>query len=302
VRHSGDQMLVIINPAARLVGKAVQVGDVVEQLLEAGASPQVALTHKRGDARRLAAGAAEGGHKRIVVAGGDGTVNEVIQEIATTPLEVAVIPLGTGNVLGRYLGLRPGKLPEACRLAVCGHTSPVDLGIVDGRYFAGMASVGLDAEIVDKLSKPWQELVGWLAFAGQAVQAILTEEPKDLKLTFQQESFAGPMWGIFISNLPEYTYRMALSRNARPDDGLLDFIILHHRGFRELLDFGLDTFVWGEPANDHPAATVVQAKYMRVEADESVKWQADGDIMGETPIECSIKPGALQLVSKLPGQ
>jgi len=293
-------MLVIANPTARLVGRTVRVGDVVQGLLEAGASPQVALTRQKGDARRLAATAAEAGHERIVVAGGDGTVNEVIQEIASTPMELAVIPLGTGNILGRYLGLRPGELPKACRLAVYGQASPTDLGVMGGHYFVGMAGAGLDAEIVDKISKPWKEIVGWLAFAGQAVQAILTEEAKHLELTFEEQSFAGAMWGVFVANLPGYGYRVELSRNAQCDDGLLDFVILHDRGQADLLNFGLDTFVWGAPADDHHAATVVQGRYLRIEAEKPVKWQTDGEIMGETPVECTIEPGALQLVSKLP--
>ncbi len=292
-------MLVIINPTARLVGKVAQVGDVVQQLLEAGATPRVALTRQRGDARRLAAEAVQAGYQRIVVAGGDGTVNEVIQEIAATPVELAVIPLGTGNILGRYLRLRPGDLGKACHLAVHGQAGPIDLGVMGGRYFVGMAGAGLDAEIVDKISKPWKEIVGWLAFAGQAVQAVLTEEAKELRLTFEEESFAGPMWGVFVSNLPEYTYRLELSRNAHPDDGLLDFVVLHHRGYGELLNFGLDTFVWGAPADDHHAATVVQGRYLRIEAEKPVKWQTDGEIMGETPAECSVEPRALQLVNKL---
>ncbi len=294
-------MFVIINPTARLVERAVRIGDVVQHLLEAGASPRVALTRKKGDAGRLAQEAAEAGHKRIVVAGGDGTVNEVIQTIAGTPLELAVIPLGTGNVLARHLHLRPGELPEACRLAVAGEAQRIDLGVINGRYFVSMAGAGLDAEIVDQISRPWKEMVGWLAFAGQTVQAILTEEPKPLKLTFERDSFAGLMWGVLISNLPEYPHRIALSRNARADDGLLEFVILHDKGSGELLNFGLDTFLWGAPADQHHAATVVQARYLLIESDDAVKWQADGEIMGHTPIECTIAPGALWLVSRPPG-
>jgi diacylglycerol kinase (ATP) len=291
-------MLVIINPTARLVERAVRIGDIVQHLLEAGANPRVALTREKGDAHRLAKEAAAGGYKRIVVAGGDGTVNEVIQAIAGTPLELAVIPVGTGNILARHLRLRPGELPEACRLAVAGEAQMIDLGVINDRYFVGMAGVGLDAEIVDHISIPWKEMVGWLAFAGQTVQAILTEEPKLLRLTFEQDSFAGLMWGVLISNLPEYAHRMALSRNARADDGLLEFVVLHDKGFGELLNFGFDTFVWGAPADQHHAATVVQAKYLLIESADAVKWQADGDIMGETPMECTIAPGALRLVSK----
>jgi diacylglycerol kinase (ATP) len=293
-------MFVIANPAARLVGRVALVGDVVEQLLAAGASPRVALTRGPEDACRLAQEAVTSGVDRIVVVGGDGTINEVVQVIAHSSVELAVVPMGTGNVVGRYLKLRPGELSEACQLAVHGVATPVDLGVMGTRYFAGMAGAGLDAEIVDKISRPWKEIVGWLAFAGQAIQAVLTDEPRYLQLHFDEGSFEGPMWGVLISNLPEYTYRMELSSLARPDDGLLDFVILHDQGYVKLLDFGLDTFVWGESVEAHHAATVVQAARLQIEADEPVKWQVDGEMMGVTPVVCRVEPAALQLVSRLP--
>ncbi|MFP3903041.1 MAG: diacylglycerol/lipid kinase family protein [Armatimonadota bacterium] len=292
-------MLVIVNPMARLVGRSVRIGDILEHLLRLGARPQVALTREKSEARAMALQAIEDGRRRIVVAGGDGTVNEVVQAIANTDLELAVIPLGTGNILGRFLGLRPGELPDACRLAVEGEADPIDLGVMDGHYFVGMAGVGLDAEIVHKLSRPWKEAVGWLAFAGQAIQAIVTEDESPMTVTFGERTFSGPMWGVFICNLPEYSYRLELSKNATPDDGLLDFVVLHPRSQIELLEFGLDTFVWREAADMHPAATVLQAQNVSITADTPVRWQTDGDVMGETPVNCRVEPRALRLVRKL---
>ncbi|MFO7947398.1 MAG: diacylglycerol kinase family lipid kinase [Armatimonadota bacterium] len=293
-------MLVIINPTARLVGRSVRIGDVMEHLLRLGAQPQAALTKGKGEARALAQQAIKDGRRRIIVAGGDGTVNEVVQAIANTDLELAVIPLGTGNILGRFLGLRPGEVFDACELAVKGEAHPVDLGVMNGHYFVGMAGVGLDAEIVHKLSRPWKEAVGWLAFAGQAIQAILTEDESPMTVTFGKRTFSGPMWGIFICNLPEYSYRLELSKNAMPDDGLLDFVVLHPRSQIELLEFGLDTFVWREAADMHPAATVLQAQNVSINAEIPVRWQTDGDVMGETPVDCRVEPLALRVVRRLP--
>lgn len=291
-------MLVIANPAARLVGRVALVGDVVEHLLEAGVAPRVALTRSCGDASVLAQEAVEAGEDRIVVVGGDGTINEVVQAIAGTPVEMAVIPMGTGNVVARYLNLRPGDVAEACRLAVHGRAKTLDVGMMGARYFMGMAGAGLDAQIVDGISRSWKEAVGWLAFAGQAIQTVVTEEPRQLRLQFEDACLEGLMWGVLVSNLPEYTYRLELSRRARPDDGLLDFVILHHRGYGKLLDFGVDTFVWGEQADAHHAATVVQSTCLQIDADQPVKWQVDGEMLGTTPVTCRVEPGAVRLVSR----
>jgi diacylglycerol kinase family enzyme len=108
------------------------------------------------------------------------------------------------------------------------------------------------------------------------------------------------MWGIFISNRPEYSYRLELSKNARPDDGLLDFVVLHPRTHIELLEFGLDTFVWREAADLHPAATVIQADSVTIEAEKPVRWQTDGDVRGQTPIECHVLQRALNVVRVMP--
>jgi YegS/Rv2252/BmrU family lipid kinase len=295
-----DRAVVIANPAARLVESSVSMDHIADCLRAAGLEVDVHLTEQAGDGQRLAREAVEAGVKRVVAAGGDGTINEVLQSLAGTETELAIVPLGTGNVFARSIGLDERNLAESCQIAAGGAARRIDLGLMGGRYFAATAGAGIDAQVTMNLDPFWKQGIGKVAFVSEVFRSILIQEPHVFRLTVDGRVIEGPMWGVLICNTNEYTWRIRPVPDAREDDGLLDAVILHRHGFLDFLDLAARMFFSGETAAGHPAATVTRVGHMQIEATPPVPWQVDGDLQGMTPVSVQVVPQALRLVTGTP--
>lgn len=161
-----------------LIANPVSGGDARGRIEEArrwleahGATVDLVLTGAAGDARRAAAKLREGDCDRIMAAGGDGTLNEVLDGLAPSSVPVAFLPLGTTNVFALETGI-PGDIPGACRLALEGTPHPVCLGAADGSRFLLMASAGFDALAVHRVDLRLKRRVGKLAYVASALGAL----------------------------------------------------------------------------------------------------------------------------------
>lgn len=288
--------MLIANPAARLVANVVPVDDIVRCLAHSGLDVEVRLTHQTGDATAFAREAVAAGMKRVIAAGGDGTINEVVQGLASTEVELAVVPLGTGNVLARSAGLDDRNYAASCDVAGGEKVRHIDLGRMGGRYFAVTAGAGLDAQIVLNLDPWWKQRLGKVAYMTEFVRTVLIDEPHTFRLKVGERLIEGPMWGVLICNTNEYTWRIHLASDTRDDDGLLDILIIHREGFLDLMDLAGRMFFAGETAEGHPTATMIRAGHLEIDAEPPVPWQVEGDAKGFTPVTVEVVPRALRLV------
>ena len=295
-----DRAVVIANPAARLVETHVSIERITECLQQSGLQVEVHLTEQAGDGQRLAAEAVQAGVKRVVAAGGDGTINEVIQSLAGTSTELAIVPLGTGNVFARSIGLDERHLADSCQIAAGGQVRTIDLGLMGGRYFAATAGAGIDAQVALNLDPGWKQRIGKVAFVPELLRTILIEDPHVLRLTMDGRTIEGPMWGVLICNTNEYTWRIHPVPDSREDDGLLDVVVLHRHGFLDFLDLVGRMFFSGETAVGHPTASIMRVGHMEMEATPPMPWQVEGEPLGMTPVAVQVMPGALRLVTAPP--
>lgn len=291
-----NQVVVIANPAARLVGNVVPMEEIGRCLGLAGLDYEVHQTQQAGDAERLAREAVAHGATRVVAAGGDGTINEVIQGLAQTETELAIVPLGTGNVMARSIGLEERDLASSCQTAAGECVKQIDLGRMGGRYFAATAGAGIDAQVAINLDPWWKQRIGKVAFMTEFLRSVFLQEPHVFRLRLDDQSIEGPMWGVLITNTNEYTWRMRPVPDPRPDDGLLDVVVVHRQGFLELMDLAVRLFFSGETAAGHPTASVLRVGRMEIDATPPVPWQVEGDPYGMTPVSVEVVPGALRLV------
>ncbi len=132
-------------------------------LRQCGADVDLTLTRARGDARAAAADARRNGFDRVVAAGGDGTLNEVINGLAPSPIPLAFLPLGTVNVFALEAGI-PFAVEAACRIALEGDVRPICLGWAGDTRFLLMAGIGFDAEVVYGINLRLKRLAGKLAY------------------------------------------------------------------------------------------------------------------------------------------
>jgi YegS/Rv2252/BmrU family lipid kinase len=229
---------VILNPAARST-KAAALEHALRRL---SPEPELHLTTGPGDAALIAEKLAAAGHELVVSAGGDGTMNEVLQGLCRAnarrkPGEqhtaLGVLPLGTMNVFSVELKL-PGRDIEGCwREITSGQRREVDLWMANDMYFAQLAGVGLDAQIVQETSWEAKKKFGPLSYVMSAVNVLMRPPPT---LSVQIDGKA-PLLGtvVLIGNGKHYGGPFPLFRDASNTDGKLDLIIFRGLGGLEFL-------------------------------------------------------------------
>ena len=136
------------------------------------------MTSEPGDARRIAAEAVSEGFEKIVAAGGDGTINEVVNGVAGSSARMGILPLGTVNVLAKEIGIPEGNLAAAWKVVETGKTLALDLPMANDQYFIQLAGVGLDAEVVRRTPLDSKKTFGPLSYILTLVQLAAAKPPR----------------------------------------------------------------------------------------------------------------------------
>jgi YegS/Rv2252/BmrU family lipid kinase len=295
----GD-LLVIMNPIAG--GARPGMSDEIVRLLTAeGLQPRVHLTTGPHDAQVVAARAVAEGARRIVVAAGDGTVGEVTGALVGTGVAMGLIPLGTGNALGRELGLPLGDLPAACRIVARGVEQDADVGVCNETPFAIMCGVGFDAEVAHSSHQgPGKRLLGKWSFVLQFLLKLLGWGPRPFRVTVDGETIEERLWAVVVCNAAQYTWRLRFAPHSRLGDGALQVVLFGQRGRLRLLNEVTKHWCSGGVC-ELPGARCLEGRSIRIEADPPTRWQADGDVRGMTPVDIRVRPGALRLIVPPPG-
>jgi len=283
-------ILVIINPTARS-DRARALCRKIEHL---SSRAFVRITNAPGEARALAREAAADGCERIVAAGGDGTINEVVNGIAGSRTALGLLPLGTMNVFATELGLPIGNLRKCWDVIEHGQIKPVDLLRANDRYFVQLAGIGFDAQIVAATSFDFKKTLGPLSYIISATQIASKKPPK---LTVRG---GGTRDGSFvmIGNGRYYGGPFVLFKGARIDDGLLDVLIFKNLGYLDIVRY-FQAIMLG----NHTALSDVeyfQAPQVRVTSAEPVPVEADGDVIGNLPVTFKVQPKSLRVIVPRP--
>lgn len=286
----------------KLIANPVSGGDArpriqraVAELQRRGAEVQLYLTAARGDARKAAAQALAEGFDRIVVAGGDGTLNEVVNGVACPDLPIAFLPLGTVNVFALEAGI-PLSLERACALAAEGTPRRITLGRIDGELFLLMASAGWDAEAVAHVRSGLKRFIGRLAYAVSALEILLLKPPAPLQLvTSAGKAFPG--YGVVVSNCRYYGGRYTVTPGASMFREDLDICLLRQGGRLAMLKFAAALLL------KRPLQPPLVEFFTVTEAElrgDKVAVQVDGDAWGGLPVRVEAVPGAVAMVLPAP--
>ena len=277
--HRPD-VVIIVNPIAG-GGRGQKDAEEVERLLAAGGrSVERVLTNASGDAERAALGAAKSGANTVLVFGGDGTINEAAQGLAGSDTALAVLPLGTANVLAHELGLGYGPR-RAAELVLRGRRRRLDLGRAAGRYFVCMASTGFDAYVTENMAKWRRGAISYLSYVGPTLKALWRYPYTPLRVRVDGAPMRRPAYHVIVGNVRNYGGPFTMTPNARPDDGLLDVVAFESGGPAML---GL--YMAATTVHLHPRLRTVEmlrGRRIEVEAGEPVPVQTDGDFRGYSP-------------------
>jgi len=235
------------------------------------------------------------GIRCVVAAGGDGTLNEVLNRAAGLP--VAILPLGNQNLMARHfrVGRSGARLAQAIASAPVRH---LDLARARDRYFSLVAGIGLDAQVVHDVHRDRRGKISLLAYVLPVIRTVCSYRFPSVEVEIDEtgERLQGAMALLF--NMPVYGLGLPIGVKARPDDGWLDLFVFQRPGLVHLARY-LGAVLW----RCHEQLSDVQyrrVKRARLSSDSPVPVQIDGDPAGTLPLTVEVAPAALRLLMPTP--
>lgn len=291
--------VLIQNPTAGQSDWQEQIAAALRTFREADWAIDLRETAGPGDATRFAREAVAAGLDVVVVAGGDGTVNEALQGLAEqTKTALAVLPGGTVNVWATELGITDKEEDIAARI-VAGRRRRIDVGRVNDRYFLMMASAGFDAETSARVAdtpelKQMKRRMGPLAYALAAVQTLRTFRGRRLLLEIDGESVRRQALMVIVGNTRLYGGIAQITYQARADDGFLDLCVLTGQGPLDLARRFVAVLLRRQ--RQDPDIDYRKVRRVVITASRPLHIQADGEDIGETPATLDALPAALEVI------
>jgi diacylglycerol kinase (ATP) len=290
---------VIFNPKSKgAIEGDYSLQQIIDCLRSYGIEGEMTEKTSGKNARKLAKDAVKQGIGLVVVAGGDGTIEDVARQLVGSETTLGIIPMGTMNNLARSLGV-PLNLVDACALLSTGITRHIDVGRLitadkpNGVYFLEMAGVGLSAHALNFgegfMKGQWVKLLEAMgnAFASKIDTVTITYD--------DDEPFQAQTHVVTIVNSPLFAGNMFIGPDAKMDDGMLDVAI--YSGMSKIdLEHHFRTIAAGKRVDD-ARITFRHIRRIRVSTNEALAANADLDVFPPQQIwDIAIVPGALSVI------
>ncbi len=285
---------VIFNPVSGKSDPEQRKKIISNALAAQGYRCQLITTSQEQGAKALAEQAVKDGADLLAVSGGDGTVMEAMSALVGTNVPIAVFPAGTGNLLSINLGI-PMTVPDAVTVALSGRSHPIDLARTsDGRYFAIMGGLGMDAQMIADTGRKAKDKLGKLAYFLSAIKNLPRRRAYVDIILDGKPPLRRRVKSVLLANMGKITGGLEAMPTASPQDGLLDVGILKSatlgQGLR-LLGYAL----LGR-SQDDPDLEVYQARTVTLKARFPEPVQFDGEDGGRTQeLTVEIVPNAVQI-------
>jgi diacylglycerol kinase (ATP) len=296
------QAKLIVNPTSGPWDVRRELPAVLNHLEDHGWRVTAHQTQQPGEATSLAQEAREQKLDAVLVVGGDGTINEVINGLAESPVALGVLPGGTGNVWAKELGL-PTRSPlhwlplvDSVRALVPGAIRRIDLGRANERYFLQWLGVGLDAEVTYAMEPRTrrQRQLGAVAYVVAGVTTAINLAGIRTRLNIDDQHIYRRSILVVISNSQLYGGKVRIATDARLDDGLLDVNVFSGTGFGSVIRAALGV-ITGLHVHD-PRHSFYRGRSIHIETDKPMAVHVDGEPFGTTPLRCEVVPCALSVL------
>ena len=287
--------LIVLNPAAGSVGNVDELVEKVRRIKDS----ELRVTTKQGDAENLSREAVDGGCDLIVAAGGDGTLNAIINGIGEriSDVSVGLIPLGTGNDFARSLNLSK-DVDASIELIERRQTRQIDLVRVtsDGtRYFANVSGGGFSGIVDEKLTPEMKTTWGPLAYLRSAAEALPELRAYRTEMLLDDsEQMAMNLYNVIVANGRYVASGIPIAPDAVIDDGLLDIILIPERPATQLA-FLMGQILLGEHLTSE-ALVFRRAGKLAVNSHPGMWFNVDGELVGNEPAVFEVMPRALRVV------
>ena len=258
-------------------------------------------TKKRGDAEKLSRTAARRGCDYLVVAGGDGTLNEIVNGVAQTRRRprIGIVPLGTGNDFARTLGL-PLSIEENIDILRSGKGRSIDIVRVRSRrarYFVNVAAGGFSGIVRKKMTPEIKKSWGPLAYIRGAAAALPKLHAYKTRIVLDTgEQISTDLYNVVIANGRFAAGGLPIAPDADPADALLDVVLIPKRSGPEMALLGAEIIL-----GKHFSSSAIifrRAKKISVRSRPGMWFNVDGELVGTAPATFQILPSALKFIIK----
>jgi diacylglycerol kinase (ATP) len=245
-----------------------------------------------GHAEKLARDAARAGVNIIVAAGGDGTINEVLNGMIGYESRLGIVPTGTGNDFARTIGVGL-TIKEAVLNVFYGDPVTIDVGKMGEKYFLNIAGCGFDAIIAERVNNQRGRLKGRSAYVAAVFQSLKEFQPVPIRLTVDGETRELNSLLCAVANARCYGGGMKIAPDALVNDGLFDICVVNTGKWDFVRSFPK---VFRGTHTTHPGVLMLRGKTVKIEAATELPLLIDGESAGTTPAEFSIVPNAITIL------
>ena len=325
VAPNATSVLILSNPtagaSATRANRARILKTVQTHLEHNGHNVHIGFEVEPRAIRERAENAARAGTPIVVAAGGDGTVNAVINGLMRasngehSPTKLGILPMGTGNVFAYNLGLSNWR--DAAHAIAGGHARRIDVGyarplpqsrqrgkkLASGqgarqpspRYFVLMAGIGFDAKVIEETSLQMKTVLRDFAYAFTSLQNAVVHQGTQVTLTFPDgRRYSEMAWLLMAGNAASYAWAIKFTGRAQLDDGKLDLCVFPFEN--KLTSVQQVTQLLVGQHVERGNAHYFQTESVRVESSPPIPIQLDGDEWGTTPAQLSMLPGVLDVL------
>jgi YegS/Rv2252/BmrU family lipid kinase len=286
---------VLVNPVAGNYKCRRSIPRLRSKLLERGIDHHLEVSRYQGHIRKLALTAKEHGCKRIIVCGGDGTINEAINALVDSDVRLGILPLGTGNDFARTLGIKE-DLDFACNVLLEEKVRKVDLVKVNGsKYFGSVGGVGFDAEVASWANRYKRFVPGAAIYLLAILAKLFTYKFKKVAITHDTGNHTGEILMAAIGNTEWYGGGINITPTALMDDGVLDICVVQKINKLKLLLF-FPSVLKGTHTR-FSEVKLYRTKKISISSETPLKLLGDGEILGETPVSLEVIPKALNIIA-----
>ncbi len=290
--EDAGKIFVILNPIA---GKGISeklLHRITSFFKDRGYSVDICKTKKRGDAREAVL-RLNGDDHIVVIMGGDGTINEVLNGLGNRKVRLGIIPTGTANVLAKELKI-PFNIMKACEIITRENELRLDLGRNERGYFILVAGVGIDAMVVKDLSAARKGNISFFTYTVPIIKSLLNYKYPDLSVEVDGKLIKDDAGLVFVGNTRCYGGPIEVTSHAKANDGVFDICIVKIKNRLSILGLMCRALMRILPESKDVVYT--KGKLVSVTSDTQVPYQMDGDFAGYIPTKFEIVPDAVSVL------
>ncbi|OKL36102.1 diacylglycerol kinase [Domibacillus mangrovi] len=275
---------IIYNPTSGRELFRKHLPETLEKLECAGYETSAHATTSEGDATKAARLAVERGFDVVIAAGGDGTLNEVVNGLAGHEFrpKFGVLPMGTTNDFARALHI-PRDIQGAVDVITAGETIPVDVGRMNERFFINIAGGGRLTELTYEVPSKLKTMLGQLAYYLKGIEMLPSIKPTNVTIEYDGQVFEGESLLFLIGLTNSVGGFEKLAPDSSVNDGMFTLLILKKTNLAEFIRI-VSLALRGEHLND-PHVIYTKAKHITVHSHDKILVNLDGELGGEIPAE-----------------